>query len=226
MIRLRQVALAARDLDSSVAALCTTFGLSVCYRDPGVAEFGLVNALMLVGDQFLEVVAPATTGTTAGRLLDKRCAHNPSDGVTGYMAIYEVDDLDAREQHVLAHGARVVWRGDFGSIRGRHLHPADVGGAIVSIDQPTPQGSWRWAGTDWVAHSDTSVVTAIAGIAIGAHDPDAMRARWSELGLQHAVHFQPAGDNSEGIDELQLVATDRARAGEVHSIGGFLVRLV
>jgi hypothetical protein len=40
MIRLRQVALAARHLDRTVDALCSEFGLTVCYRDPGVATFG------------------------------------------------------------------------------------------------------------------------------------------------------------------------------------------
>ena len=225
MIRLRQVALVARHLDRAVDALCSEFGLTVCYRDPGVATFGLVNALMAVGDQFLEVVAPAQEGTTAGRLLDKRCPGDPS-AVTGYMAIYQVDDLDQREQHLTEHGVRIVWRGDFAAIRGRHLHPADVGGAIISLDEPTPPASWMWAGTDWQAHRDTSVVTAIAGVTVRANDPAAMRARWHELGVDHAVRFEPAGDGSEGIDELDLVAADRSRAGEVRRLGQLTIRLV
>lgn len=225
MIRLRQVALAAHDLQVTVELLCTRLGLTVCYRDPGVAEFGLHNALMVVGDQFLEVVAPIQENTTAGRLLAKRGPDVPST-VVGYMAIYEVDDLDDREQSISRQGARIVWRGDFRTIRGRHLHPADVGGAIVSIDQPVPTGSWQWAGKDWHAHVDTSVVSAIAGIAIGADDPDAMRARWQRLGLGQSVRFQTCGPHGEGIDELELVATDRHRAGEHFTVGHLLVRLV
>mgnify|MGYP003332243069 CR=1 FL=1 len=54
MIRLRQVALVARDLDQVVGELCRTLGLSVCFHDPGVGEFGLHNALMVVGDQFID----------------------------------------------------------------------------------------------------------------------------------------------------------------------------
>ena len=72
MIRLRQVALVARDLDQVVAELCRTLGLSVCFHDPGVGEFGLHNALMVVGDQFIEVVAPIVDGTTAERYLNRR----------------------------------------------------------------------------------------------------------------------------------------------------------
>ena len=79
-------------------------------------------------------------------------------------------------QHSTREGIRIVWRGDLPEIRGRHLHPADVGGAIVSIDQPVPNGAWKWGGPDWVAHQETSVVTAIAGVVIGAKDPVCDRA--------------------------------------------------
>ncbi len=220
MIRLRQVALVAADLDPVVNRLCATFGLTVCFNDPGVGAFGLHNALMVVGDQFLEVVAPTQPGTTAGRLLDKR------GGDGGYMAIYEVDDLDDRIEHVREHDVRIVWAGDFPSIRGRHLHPRDVGGALVSIDQPEPRGSWTWAGPDWRAHDDNAIVSAIAGVTVGADDPAAMEARWVELGLATAVRFVPASTRGEGIDGVDLVATDRARAGEVHDIAGVRFELV
>ena len=220
MIRLRQVALVARELDPVVDALCAELGLTVCFHDPGVAEFGLHNALMTIGDQFLEVVSPTTDGTTAGRLLDRR------DGDGGYMAIYEVDDLDARLAHLEAHDVRIVWGADLDDIRGRHLHPRDVGGAIVSIDQPTPPGSWRWAGPDWRAHHDNTVVSAIAGVTIGADDPDTMSRRWSELGLANSVRFVPAGSRGEGLDGIDLVATDRSRSGEQLHIGGVTITLI
>ena len=220
MIRLRQVALVARDLDAAVGELCERLGLTVCFNDPGVGAFGLHNALMTIGDQFLEVVAPTQTDTTAGRLLDKR------GGDGGYMALYEVDDLDVREVALAEQGVRIVWSGDLPDIRGRHLHPADVGGAIVSIDQPVPNGAWRWGGPSWVAHHDTAVVMGIAGVVIGANEPSAMRAKWRAAGVEHAVRFQPAGVRGEGLDELELVATDRRRAGEEIRICGVTVRLV
>lgn len=220
MIRLRQVALVARNLDAAVHELCTRLGLTVCFNDPGVGAFGLHNALMMIGDQFLEVVSPVQDATTAGRLLDKR------SGDGGYMAIYEVDDLDAREAALHREGVRIVWRGDLPEIRGRHLHPADVGGAIVSIDQPVPNGAWRWGGPRWMAHHDNAVVTSIAGVVVGAADPSAMRGRWRAAGVEHAVTFQPAGVRGEGIDEIELVATDRRRAGEEMRICGVTVRLV
>ncbi|RLE21704.1 MAG: hypothetical protein DRJ50_08735 [Actinobacteria bacterium] len=220
MIRLRQVALVARDLDSVVSELCESFGLTVCFSDPGVGEFGLHNALMMIGDQFLEVVAPTAEGTTAGRLLDRR------SGDGGYMAIYEVDDLDERIDHLGKCGVRIVWAGDFPDIRGRHLHPRDVGGALVSIDQPVPNGAWRWGGPGWTAHEDTSVVTGIAGVVLSADDPVAMRARWSKLGIDTSVGFVTSGSRGEGLDRVDLVATDRDRVGETSTIGGVTFVLV
>ena len=209
----------ASDRDKVVSELCNALGVSVCFEDPGIAEFGLHNALMTVGDQFLEVVSPVTDGTTAGRLLDKR------GGDGGYMAIFEVDDLDARCDRLAELGVRVVWRIDLDDIRARHLHPRDVGGAIVSLDEPRPNGAWRWAGP-WRAHEETSVVTAIAGVDVAADDPEAMRARWAAVGIDHAVRFVPAGERGEGIDAIDLVAAGRHRAGEEHAIGGVTLRLV
>lgn len=210
----------AGELDPVVETLCERFGLSVCFRDPGVGEFGLHNALMTIGDQFLEVVAPTEDGTTAGRLLDRR------GGDGGYMAIYEVDDLDRRVEHLREHDVRIVWSLDLPDIRGRHLHPRDVGGAIVSVDEPLPAGSWRWAGPDWTAHSDTSVVSGIAGVTVSAADPVAMRARWAELQLDHQVRFELAGPRGEGLDGVHLVATDRTRVRETHDVGGVTFTLV
>jgi len=220
VIRLRQVALVAADLDAVVTRLCDTFGWSVCFNDPGVAEFGLRNALMVVGDQFLEVVSPMRPDTTAGRLLDKR------GGDGGYMALYEVDDLDRRTEHLSACGVRVVWGIDLPTIRCRHLHPRDVGGAIVSIDEPVPNGSWTWGGPHWQAHQQTSVVSSIAGITVGADDPQAMQERWSTLELATAARFEQAGTRGEGIDAIDLVATDRRQTGRAYEIGGVRFVLV
>lgn len=220
MIRLRQVALVAHDLNAVVDDLCESLGLSVCFNDPGVGEFGLVNALMVVGDQFIEVVSPNTEGTTAGRLLERR------GGDGGYMVLFEVNDLDGRIDHAERRGVRIVWRGDFDDIRGRHLHPRDIGGAIVSLDEAIPRGAWRWGGPNWAAHEQTSVASAIAGISISADQPDEMRRRWTEIRIDQSVRFTLAGPRGEGLDEVDLVASDRTRVGETFDIGGVRWTLV
>src|SRR5579863_3475385 len=101
--RLRQVALAAHDLEPVAKALAATFGWPEPFHDPGVGEFGLENSVFAAGDTFVEVVAPVRSATTAGRYLERR------GGDTGYMAIFQVDDVGAARERVAAAGVRVVW---------------------------------------------------------------------------------------------------------------------
>src|SRR3954451_23570004 len=105
-MRLRQVALVAADLDAVVGSLCTALGVDVTYRDPGVGEFGLHNALLTFGDTFLEVVSPTRDGTTAGRYLTRR------GGDGGYMVILQCDDLERERERVAGLGVRTVWSVD------------------------------------------------------------------------------------------------------------------
>ena len=65
-LRIRQIVFAVRDLASAIEQFENILGLSVAYRDPAVATFGLENALLPVGDQFLEIVAPTRSDTAAG----------------------------------------------------------------------------------------------------------------------------------------------------------------
>src|ERR1700710_1141249 len=91
MLRLRQIALVARDLDPVVAELHKELGVEIAFRDPSVDTFGLQNAVMPIGNQFLEVVAPIKESTAAGRYLDRR----KGDG--GYMVILQCDEHAARK---------------------------------------------------------------------------------------------------------------------------------
>jgi hypothetical protein len=57
-LRLRQIALVAQDLATIETQLNAVLGIQVCYRDAGVGHYGLENALLPIGNQILEVVAP------------------------------------------------------------------------------------------------------------------------------------------------------------------------
>lgn len=207
MIRLRQVALVAHDLDAAIDDVRRHLRVEVCHRDPGVAEFGLRNALFRIGDQFLEIVSPTTGGTTAGRLLDRM------GGDCGYMAIFEVDDLDHRIAHLSRLGVRVVWAGDFRQIRGRHLHPKDTGGTLVSIDQPERPGEWHWAGPSWRNSAPSGVASSITGVTLSTPDPERLRSRWQELGIDVATSYESRDTPSECLAEVRLSTTDARAAG-------------
>ncbi len=174
-MRLRQIALVGADLDAAKAEIVDVLGLGPAYADPGVGKYGLANQVWPIGDTFLEVVSPKQPGTTAGRLLDKR------GGDGGYMVILQVDDLDAARARLKDEGVRVVDQFDGDGVHFTHLHPKDVGGAILSIDAMVPKGRWQWGGPDWEKNVRTEVSTGIVGGELQGEDPDAMSARWAAV---------------------------------------------
>jgi hypothetical protein len=240
-MHIRQIALCARELEPAVADLCAVLGIEISFRDPGVKAFGLHNAVMPVGGQFLEVVSPTRADTTAGRYLDKR------GGDGGYMVILQTRDLAAERARLASLDVRVVWSSELPDIASIHLHPRDVGGAIVSLDQPVPPESWRWGGPDWQSRSRTERVAAIRGVTIEAGDPRALASRWAqvlglaaprsvkdafELALEPgAIRFAPASGRGDGVAEVELAATDAAAVLEAArdrglSVDGQTVTLV
>jgi Glyoxalase-like domain len=169
VLRFRQAVLAARDLDAAVEELRAKLPLGEPYADPGVGLFGLRNAVMPLGDTFVEVVSPVQDGTAAGRFLDRR-----GDGP--YMAMFQIDDLAGARERAAKLGIREVWAIELDDITACHLHPADIGAAIVSLDRPVPPESWRWAGP-WEPYGDATTT----GLTLSARDPDALAARWREV---------------------------------------------
>jgi catechol 2,3-dioxygenase-like lactoylglutathione lyase family enzyme len=227
-IRLRQVALVAKDLDAVVAQLGDVLGIAIAHHDPAVGAFGLRNAVLPVGTQFVEVVSPITDGTAAGRQLDRL------GGDGGYMVICHTDDHPAVRSRVDDLGVRVALEADEHGYKILQLHPADTGGSFLEIDfQPggdDPTGPWMPAGPRWQDAVRTSIVDGIAGVELRVADPEAVRDRWS------AVLGLPAeGDHIE-LDNATvlfregtggLVAVDvRGRGQGTHRIGGVDFRFV
>jgi hypothetical protein len=213
-MKIRQVALVSAELEPVVDGLCGVFGLQVSFRDPGVEVFGLRNAVLPIGTQFLEVVSPFREQTTAGRYLARR------GGDSGYMLILQAEDLPSARRRVEQHGVRIVWEIALDDIATIHLHPRDVGGAIVSIDEPKPPSSWRWGGSDWQTHVGSEIVEAIEHVTIEANDPPAMAARYAELFSLGA----PRASSSEytlALDggEIRFVAASRANVEGIAAVG-------
>lgn len=220
MLRLRQIALVARELAPVEETLTARLGAQVCYRDPGVGKYGLHNALWALGGTFLEVVAPKEPNTAAGRYLERR----KGDG--GYMYIVDCDDLEARRAHLQKSEVRLVEDLSVGDAalkaEALHLHPRDTGGCLLSVDRHGPDtdvmGSYLWAGRDWkkLARRDVS----ITGATMQCDDPAATSARWADLlrrpakaaghGFEIALdnayaRFVPlADDRGEGLCGVEL----------------------
>jgi len=176
MLRIRQIVFVVRDLAPTSRQLAELLALDPPYRDPGVAEFGIDNAVFAFGDQFIELISPVQGGTAAGRHLERR-------GEGGYMLILQTDDFDRDRARIRALDVRTVWEKELPDIRAMHLHPKDIGGAIVSIDQPIPAASWRWGGP-WRQQHGRAGEQRVVGVTVEAARPGDMAQRWAQvLGL-------------------------------------------
>lgn len=182
---IRQIVLVAHELEPVVDQLQQVLDVDICFQDPGVGEFGLENQLMVIGEasdaQFLEVVAPVRHNTAAGRHLDRH-------GESGYMLLLQTDYITRERARFNELGVRVIWQAFHPDITAMHLHPKDLGGAIVSIDQPTPAESWRWAGPRWQKHASNTGAQRVLTVHISARDPAATAQRWATvLGLDAPI---------------------------------------
>jgi hypothetical protein len=223
-IRLRQIVIVAADLDAAEAGIVDELGVELCYRDPGVAEFGLRNALFPVGDKLLEVVSPTEPGTPAGRFLDRR------GGDGGYMVMVETDEVDDARRRISAADARIVWDGKADGIIDIHVHPRDVGGAILAIDVTDTWGEWPWAGPEWSDHVRADRVDDVVAVEIEADDPDGMAQRWSAVLGRPAdgasveldegrIEFRPVGERGEGVAGVVLRAAPGAELVDITIAG-------
>lgn len=175
MRRLRQLALATLDRDAVVAELRDALGIEVGFEDPAIGSLGLHNAVLPVGDQFLEVVAPVRADTAVERFVGRR------GGDAGYMVITQTDEHPAHVTAVEELGVRIVARYDAPGFTDVQLHPADTGGAFLEIDQNDPPTDWHPAGHDWRTAVRTGLVDGIVGVDIVSADPATVAERWARL---------------------------------------------
>lgn len=231
-VRLRQAVFVAEQLEPVVAQLREALGLNEPFRDPGVGLFGLANTVFALGDCFLEIVSPTAPDTAAGRYL----ARHGGDG--GYMVMFDLEDLDSARARADAAGVRTVWSVDLPDISGTHLHPADMRGAIVSIDGSRPYGSWRWGGPGWTARVGSGASGSLSGVTIAVADPASVAARWGEV-----LGVAPDGDElqldsgdvrfvavdvpaEEGLCEIRVELPEAVRAARDEiAVGGVRLRL-
>ena len=172
---LRQLVMVSRLRDPIVDSLCNLFDIKVSFNDPGVGHFGLENAVLPVGTDFLEVVSPIEENTTAERYLDRRAG----DG--GYMVIIQVDDFSEVQNTVKENNVTVVWESEHPEARAIHLHPKEMGGAILSLDWMNPKESWKWAGPNWDHFINTSTINRFTGVEIQSDDPEEMKNTWQAV---------------------------------------------
>lgn len=194
-IRLRQVCLIVENLEPAIDSLVAVFGLKVCHGRADLTKYGvastppaphqiaffekhgLANALLPIGDTFLELVAPLREGTSASRFLTRR-------GPGGYMVITEVGALEPFQARLAQEGVRVAGAVDYPAYNELQVDPRDAGASMLSFSmqkegQPL-NGHWYPAGPGWREKSVPGF-TAIRRAEISAGNPAAVAAKWSNL---------------------------------------------
>ena len=153
------------------------------------------------------------------------------------MVLLQTENIEKHKFRLAEIDIRIVQDGEINekdvSIRGIHLHPKDVGGAILSLDEAHPPESWLRGGQDCLYHSLNGVVTEANAIDIKANDPDSMAGRWSntinihshsrviELEDAEIVFVAATDGRGDRLSSASLVSKDRHRAGDSVRICGF-----
>jgi hypothetical protein len=195
-LRLRQICLVTEPIEPAASQLAAIMGLTVCYRDPHVGKYGLENVLIPVDTTLLEIVAPITPGTAAGRFLEK------TGGRGGYMAIFCCDDPDARGRHAASLGVRTANVIDHAPYHGVQLHPRDCRAAFIELNHTTGSDNIRRAyppaGPDWAEAIRTDTTQALLSVELQSPDPADLAAHWGRI-LE-----LPVSSGADGGAELRL----------------------
>lgn len=130
--RLNHVAIAVPDLDQAVAQYCDALGAEV--RAPqDIPAHGVTVVFVDLPNTKIELLHPLGEDSPIRGFLDK----NPAGGL--HHICYEVDDIIAARDRLVARGARVLGSG-LPKI-GAHgkpvlfLHPKDFSGCLVELEE-------------------------------------------------------------------------------------------
>jgi methylmalonyl-CoA/ethylmalonyl-CoA epimerase len=130
--KLNHVAIVVPDLDAATAIYRDTLGAQVSAAVPLPAH-GVTTVFVELPNTKIELLEPLGDNSPIARFLDK----NPAGGM--HHVCYEVDDIIAARDRLVAAGARIL--GDGEPKNGAHdkpvlfLHPKDFAGTLVELEQ-------------------------------------------------------------------------------------------
>ena len=130
--RLNHVAIAVPDLEAGKRVYEQTLGATVS-EPQALPEHGVTVVFVELPNTKIELLEVLGEGSPIAPFIEK----NPSGGI--HHVCYEVDDILAAKNHMIAEGARVL--GDGEPKIGAHgkpvlfLHPKDFCGTLVELEQ-------------------------------------------------------------------------------------------
>ncbi len=128
--RVDHVGIAVRDLEAAIAFYERAFGVRPSHRET-VEEQGVEEAMIRVGESWIQLLRPLGPDTPVGKYLEKR-------GEGMHHVGYGVSDLPAVLKHLKAEGVPLIdeepRRGSRGA-KVAFVHPKGVGGVLVELVQ-------------------------------------------------------------------------------------------
>lgn len=128
--KIEHVALAVEDLDAAVEHYARTWGLEVEHRER-VDDQGVEEAMLPIGDSYLQLLGPTGPDTTVGKFIARR-----GEGL--HHIAYEVDDLPGALAELKEKGVRLIDQEPRLGGRGHmvaFVHPAGNHGLLVELIQ-------------------------------------------------------------------------------------------
>lgn len=128
--KIEHVALAVADLDAAVAHYEKVWGLTVSHRER-VEDQGVEEAMLPLGDTYLQLLGPTGPDTTVGKFIERR-----GEGL--HHIAYEVDDLAGALADLKAKGVPLIDEEPRLGGRGHmvaFVHPKGNHGLLVELIQ-------------------------------------------------------------------------------------------
>jgi methylmalonyl-CoA/ethylmalonyl-CoA epimerase len=131
--RIDHIGVAVEEIDASLALYRDLFELDLAHREV-VSEQGVEAALLDVGENHVELLAPLGPDTPVGRFLARK-------GPGLHHVAYQVSDIDAVLNTLKHAGTELIDERPRTGIRASRvafLHPRATGGVLTEIVQPAP----------------------------------------------------------------------------------------
>lgn len=128
--KIEHVALAVADLEAAVQHYAEVWGLEVSHRER-VEDQGVEEAMLPIGESYLQLLGPTGPDTTVGKFVAKR-----GEGL--HHIAYEVDDLEAALAELKGKGVPLIDEAPRLGGRGHmvaFVHPKGNHGLLVELIQ-------------------------------------------------------------------------------------------
>jgi len=130
--KLNHVAIVVPDLDAAAGVYRDTLGAEIS-EPVELPEHGVTTVFVLLPNTKIELLHPLGSDSPVAKFLERN-----KDGGMHHIC-YEVDDIYAARDHLVAEGARVLGSGE--PKNGAHdkpvlfLHPKDFNGTLIELEQ-------------------------------------------------------------------------------------------